>query len=257
MKTIQLCISWLLVTAATSAALAQHNDVLLSIDPEANLVAGLYDFDGGTVQSLGDRVFEGEFEGPFSNVWTIDEPGFNALSSNVSGLPAGYTTLPGSTPVSFDAKAFTIGSSTANLWHWDGSGAVDFTPVTSPTVLQISKSPTAVFSAILDGTASDVTGFVIDTTSTLGFLHKHIDFSVYNSDLTAPDTGFYLWSLVLEVSELQSQPLFFVHGLGIEDEEAHEAAIEFVRNTFIPEPNSFVAMAGLCLAVLLRRRRGR
>ncbi|MBI1335902.1 MAG: PEP-CTERM sorting domain-containing protein [Phycisphaera sp.] len=244
----------LMLTCAIGTARAEHADALIAIGPSNPLATGQYDFDGGNVVNLDTRVYEGEFEGPFGNVWTIDEPGFNALSSSLGGLPAGYSTLPGSTSVSFDALAFTLGSSTSNLWHWDGAGGVNFTPVTGPTVLEIAKSPTVIFSSILDGSATDVTGFVIDTTGSDGFLHKHIDFSVYNTDASAPATGFYLWSLEIHVGSLVSEPVYFVHGLGTYDEEAHEAAIEHVQSNLVPEPTSSALLAFLAGAVVLNRR---
>lgn len=253
MKTMHTLTAVLVLSAAAGPTLAQHADALLAVDPDGKLVTGQYDFDTGSVLNVGTRVYEGEFEG-FGNIWTIDEPGFNAISNTSSGLPSGYTTLPGSTAITFGANAFAIGSTTSNLWHWDGSGSVSFAAVTSPTQLEISKAPAAAFSAILDGSSSGVTGFAIDTTTADGFLHKHIDFTVSNTDATAPDTGFYLWSLTLDVGSLSTDPVYFVHGLGIDDEEAHEAAIGFVETTLVPEPSSAAFLAGAGLLGLRRRR---
>ena len=240
------------LTVSAIPALA-HTDALLAIDPDGKLVTGEYD---GAVQSVDTRVFEGEFDGPYSNVWTSAEPGFNALPTSNSGLlPAGYTVLPGSASVTFDAKTFSISGDTSNLWHWDGSGSVSFAPVTGTTQLEISKSPSAVYSSILDGSATDVSGFEIDSTDSNGLLHKHLDFTISNTDASAPATGFYLWSMTFEVGALESDPVYFVHGLGLEDEEAHEAAIAFVESTVVPEPTSALLLAGLGGLAMLRRRR--
>ena len=90
--------------------------------------------------------------------------------------------------------------------------------------MEISKAPSAVFSSLLDGSASDVGGFVIDQTNAEGFLHKHIDFTISNTDASAPADGFYLWSLTISAGALETDLLYFVHGLGAHTEEKHEDA---------------------------------
>lgn len=243
-----VCTAALLSAFAGSALAGEgHVDGLLLINPDGKLVTGGYDFENATVESVNTRVYEGEFDAFGSS----DEPGFNAVSNTNTSLPAGYTTLPGSTAVSFNANAFSIGASTANLWHWDGIGAVNFAPVSSPTQLQIVESA---FSSILNGSASDVAGFVIDTTSASGFLHKHITFNLSNTDASTPDGGFYLWSLTLSVGQLSSDPAYFVHGFGEHNEIAHEAAVDFIQSTVVPEPSS-LALLSLGGLALMRRRR--
>ena len=153
-----------------SFAQAQHADLLLIRDAAGNLLTGQYDFDSGQVVNTGTRVYEGEFDA----FGTSDEPGFNALSS--SNIPTGFQSLAGNTAVSFDANSFQVGSASANLYYWDGQGEVNFTAATNS--LTISKAPSAIFSALLDGSDSDVDGFDIATTSSDGFLHKHIDFGL-------------------------------------------------------------------------------
>ena len=250
----------LTASAAAGHAGAQHADILLVVNPGGNLVAGQIDIGSTSVLDVDTRVYEGEFEGPFNNIWTTDEPGFNALSSGNTGLlPAGYTTLPGSTSVTFDANAITLNAGTANLWHWNGLGEVNFAAVADPTVLEISNNfsiPT--FPSItLDGSGAGVTGFEIDATGPSGDLHEHTNFRVYNTDASAPDTGFYLWSLTLHAGAgLQTDPLYFVHGLGIEDEVAHEAAIGYVEASLVPEPGSAVLLM-LGVTGLLARQRPR
>ncbi len=236
-----------------------HADALLIMDPSGKLVTGEYDFEDDILLGVGARVYEGEFEGPFDGIWTTDEPGFNAMSSTNPQLPAGYSALPGDAPASFNANTMGIDGQTSNLYYWDGTGEVSFAPV-SGTVMEISKAPTATFSAILDGGSSPVSGFEINTTDSDGFLHQHIDFSVFNTDATDPANGFYLWSLTLTVGDsaisvpASTEPLFFVHGLGFEDEVAHEAAIDYINANLVPEPTSvgLIALGGLAM---LRRRR--
>ncbi len=236
----------LLLTAG--AAQAQHADALLVITPGDQLVTGLYDFGSNTLVSTDTHVLEGEFDA----FGTIDEPGFNALSSGNAQLPAGYSTLPGSTAVDFVGKAFSIGAQTSNLWFWDATGPVVFTPVTDGTILNVSKAPAVSFSANLDGSASDVPGFTIDTTAADGFLHKHIDFSII--DATTAAEGFYLWSFEISAGSYTSDPVYFVHGLGDHDEELHEEAIEYVETNIVPEPASLAMLASGAVCLLRRKR---
>ena len=223
---------------------AEHADLLLIRDVAGNLITGQYDFDSGQVVNTGTRVYEGEFD----VFGTSDEPGFNALSS--SNIPVGYQPLAGNTAVSFDANSFQVGSVSANLFYWDGQGAVNFTAATNS--LTISKAPSAVFSALLDGSDSDVDGFDIATTSSDGFLHKHIDFGL--SDISSSANGFYLWSLSFQSGNAISDPAFFVHGFGLEDEEAHEAAVDWVGSNIVPTPGTMAMVLGFSFCGVSRRR---
>lgn len=228
----------------SSIAIAQHADLLLIRDDAGNLLTGQYDFDSNQVVSNDTRVFEGEFD----LFGTSDEPGFNALSG--SNIPAGYQALDSNSAVSFNANAFTIGTTTANLYHWDGNGPVKFTQASN--ALTISKAPSAIFSSTLDASASDIAGFEIDTTSSDGFLHKHIDAAL--TDISESAEGFYLWSLSLKINSDSTQPIYFVHGFGTEDEEAHEAAIDWVSSNIVPAPSTLALLLGFP-AMTTRRRR--
>jgi len=255
-------ITGMLVSALTVSAIAEeeaHIDAFLAVDPSGKLITGGFDFDTSAIDNLNTRVYEAEFEGPFGadGVWTTDEPGFNAISNTTPGLPDGYSTLPGSTSVTWNANAFEIDSIGSNFWFWDGSGEVNFAPVVAPTVLEISKAPAAAFSEILDGSDVDVTGFEIDESGADGFLHKHIDFSVFNTDASDVTAGFYLWSLTINAGDLATDPLYFVHGLGLENEEAHEAAAEFIESTLVPEPASAMLVAAGATLLVRRRRSAR
>tara|TARA_R110000868_G_scaffold411617_1_gene706381 strand:+ start:483051 stop:483779 length:729 start_codon:yes stop_codon:yes gene_type:complete len=227
-----------------SIASAQHADLLLIRDNAGNLLTGQYDFGTNQLVNTNTRVYEGEFDA----FGTSDEPGFNALSA--SNIPSGFQALSGSTPVSFDANSFQIGGQSANLYHWDGAGAVNFTA--SSNALTISKSPSAIFSSLLDGSDSDVNGFDIDTTSSDGFLHKHMDAGL--SSISSNDYGFYLWSLTINVNDASTQPIFFVHGFGLEDEIAHEAAIDWVSANLVPAPSTLALLLGLPAMTASRRR---
>jgi len=228
----------------STLASAQHADLLLIQDDAGNLLTGQYDFNSGQILNTNTRVYEGEFD----LFGTSDEPGFNALSQ--SNIPTGFQALAGNTALNFDAHSFTIGTTTANLYHWDGTGQVNFTAANNS--LTISKAPSHIFSSLLDATDTDVAGFDIGTTTADGFLHKHIDFAL--SDISTNANGFYLWSFDLTVGGLAADPIFFVHGFGIHNEPAHEAAVDWVNTNIVPAPSTLALLLGLP-ALTSRRRR--
>ncbi len=215
------------IGGAACSASAQHVDMLLLVDGNGDLVTGEYDFDTFMIANTDTRVFEAEFD----IFGASDEPGFNALSA--PQVPMGFSALPANSDVVFIGKAIEIDSITSNLWHWDATGSVSFSPIAAGTILSVSKAPSVIFESILDGSASDVAGFSINPTDSQGFLHKHVDFTVIDVN-TAP-TGFYLWSFQLEVGGLTSEPVFFVHGLGEHPEELHEQAVDWVQANLVDE----------------------
>ena len=245
--------------AGTAVAEEEAHVDLLMLVKDGKIVTGGFDFDTTTVVSTDSRIYEGEFElGPFNiggNVWqyTVDEPGFNALSTE--NVPAGFSALPFSTDVTFTAKTFEIDGVGANLWYWDGVGAVDFAPASGVT-WEFSKAPSAAFSVSVDGSDADVAGFVIDTTSATGFLHKHLDFTLEGTGVTAEDaipSGFYAVAMELSANPV-SDPIFFIHGAGTHTEIQHEAAVDYFTDNVVPEPASLGLILAGALAAMRRRR---
>lgn len=233
-----------ILALASGAAHAQHADLLLIKDDAGNLLTGQYDFDSGEIVNTDTRVYEGEFD----IFGTSDEPGFNALSA--SNIPTGFQALNPNSAVSFSASSFQIGTTSANLYYWDGQGEVDFS--SAANTLTISKAPSNIFSAVLDGSDTDVNGFDIATTSSDGFLHKHIDLGL--TDISSSANGFYLWSLSIQSGLDSTDPIFFVHGFGTEDETAHEAAIDWVGANLVPAPGTLAVLLGLPMMSTRRRR---
>ena len=217
----------LAVLAASTAAHAtdQHNDVLLLINGDGELVTGVVDFDAGTVTAVDERIFTDEFD-PFC---TTDAPGFNALSSGDARMPAGFSALPSGTVVSFDALAFTLDGADANLFFWDGTGAPAFAPATQVD-LEASKSPAFIFNALIDGSANDVAGFDIDTAASSGFVHKHVDFILL--DLNAP-SGVYVFSLGVTAGPLTADPIYIAHAWGTAGGAQLDAARAAIQSQLI------------------------
>lgn len=204
------------------------------------------------------QVYEGEM--PAASYFT-DDPGFNNDESD--DFPAGIATLTPDTALNFNIKAVApIGGGTAaNLFFWDGSGAAAFTPVSDGTTLTVSKAtgPTSSLTAVADGSANDVSGFTMDTTSSTGKLHKHIDFFMLDSigGIDSIADGLYVLPLELTQSELDnSDPFFIVFATDGIDESVHEAGVDWVAANLVPEPTSLALLGLGGLALIARRRRG-
>src|SRR5882757_5876629 len=61
-----------------------------------------------------------------------DDPGFFAISgTRIGDFPAGATALTANAPVTIHFPAFTVGGHTDSLFFWDGSGAVNFQPIST------------------------------------------------------------------------------------------------------------------------------
>lgn len=226
-----------------------HVDALLVVNPAGGLSTGGFAFAEGEVENVDTRIYEAEFD----EFFTTDEPGFNAVGNAQAGqLPAGYSQLPGNTAVTFTGNAFSVDGVSANLFHWDGTGAVDFAPVTDGTVLNVTKIGPA--PAVFDGSDTDVTGFTIETTDSEGFLHKHIDFTLDGPGTDDPADGFFAFALTLEAGSLSSEPTFFINGAGEHTEVQHEAAVDYFAANVVPEPASAVLLGSLGVLALRRRR---
>jgi hypothetical protein len=179
------------------------------------LLTGAWDHDTSEVTSLDRRVFSAEFGEDPAFPFSTDEPG---IGSNLVG-----TTL-------------TMGLS-PTLGAWNGSG-FDF--ATSELMGEYGGQS---FQTGSGGSFS----FLV----TQG-LDLHAEFTLFGPGLTDPANGIYLATFEFSAAGLgTSQALWVVYNLGM-DEEAHEAAIEWVEANLVPAPG---AMMLLGLAGLAGRRR--
>lgn len=224
-------------------AQAQHVDILVARDTTGTkLVSGSADISNGNYV-VGARVFGAEFgEDPLLPHLASD-PGYNAVTNPTGGLA-----LPGNTSLNFNFKNITIGSAQSNLFYWDGTGSVNFSPVSAGQTLTASKS--GGFSATVDGSPLDVTGFTINPTSSTGFVHKHLDFELTGNGGNPAD-GIYLVSQQFQMTSLQaSDPIFLVFNSGM-TELIHDDATQWVQTnlTPVPEPSWLLLISALGLTV--------
>ena len=260
-----LCAASMLALLPAFAA-AQHSDVLLRSDGAQVVIGAAADLDaeeGGPFFDLETNVFEAVLlnpevpSPPFFPDFETDEPGFFTSPS----VPVGQN-LPANSLVTLTPSAFSVGAGNDTLHFWDGSGEVDFQPI---SVAQ----PGVTFEAVEDEP------LLVDD---VNFLDGHPIWSLFGG---AAD-GVYLTSYTASAPGLEASDPFFLVFLAESDlmlesqaeavEEAleeleengtpaivggidfsfFEEAVEFVEA--IPEPTSLV-LAALGLGVIATRRR--
>lgn len=275
LSTIALAAPLIVALAAEIPAGETHFDVFVTASG-TSLVIGGYDDAAttATVPTAQMRVFGGEVvpatgtSAPYESA-SPGDPGFRAatqtfLNNPALTTPAGtYTALPPSTPLTFSFLPITIGSDTRNLFYWDGSGSVAFAPAASDVALDLTKQGGGGWTQGITGASAGViAGNTIQATSsgaTAGSIHTHLFASIAKAG-GAPDQGFYLYSLELGMTGLQSSDsLYFVYGALdpaalspsqlVDFETAHGLAEVWVENNLaaVPEPSA-LALVGLGLA---------
>ena len=274
-----------LAPVATAAAQGVHYDVFVT-GSGGNIVIGGYD-DAATTATIPDgqmRVFGGEVVPTTGNAAPYEsaspgEPGIRAATQSFLNnpsltTPAGvYTALPAGTPLTFSFLPISIGSDTRNLFYWSGTGSVAFAPVGGDVSLDLAKQGGGGWTVGITGSSAGViAGNTIQVTSSgasPGTVHTHLFTSIGKSS-AAPDQGFYLYSLGLQMTGLSdSEPLYFVYGAldpaamtpqQLTDfEAAHGQAEAWVENNLaaVPEPAGLAgaALASVAAVALLRQRR--
>lgn len=214
-----------LVVGALGAPALAHFDIHLSTDTRVRTGgADLDEMPVGIKPSL--RVFGADLGEAPNPAGFGDEPGFyaDALSANVD---VGFDFL--------DA-----------LRVWDGT---DFDAAASES-LTLSKG---LDSATTPGTPNAFSpGFIFGASDSSGNLHDHMEFA-----LSVPGSvGVYLLTLQMTADEpgvMASKPIFIVLNNG-EDEEIHDAAVEYVEST-IPAPGGVACLGVLVGACSIRRTR--
>lgn len=277
MKRFIILVSIGSVFSASTIAEEGHVDVMpvAVIGDPSRIETGSFDFDGFAVAELPSvRVYENDLEDlPGADLY-VGEAGFTAPSASVAASQlngTGYTNLPGGVDVRFNFRTFNVGGGNvrANLWYWNGIDAngnqdfcddVSFAPA-SGVSLTFDRNA-GLFSASVNGSDQNVSGFVVDTTlfddlntpdDETGFMHLDLDAILDDGDLdelTPIPAGIYAISLEVLAGDIGADPIFWLFnaGLGEEGEPAAECAAEVV-----PEPSS-LALLALGAAAMLRRR---
>ena len=237
--TYQRVLSLVVFTAAVacSASVFAHSDVLLA-DVGGKVAIG-------TAEDIGDPVneslelFPPGTNGAFESIMIagsglVDPPDYESDEPGFYSDPAalGANALPGSAGVTASTTNFTVGAASAELFYWNGGGAVEFDPAPVNTAFEFE--PASNFA----------------TTTSSGFVDGHPEFLLNAVADAVPADGVYLISPVVDVDTLATSDSFFVvllvdalittPELAEEVEEAVEALEEGAPNAEVDFGNGVV-----------------
>jgi len=247
---LALSVAAILSTGSARAGFIDSDILLARNTAGTGLVTGFY-LDQSNTYGMSQRVFGGLLQ-PGS--YDGDEPGIRG----VTVAPPDALTLPASTMVRIDLLPITIGVTSSNLFYWDGNGAVDFQNVATGYSLNVNAI--GGYSLTADGTNTTIidqsaNGFV--TTGNGGFIHRHADFTLSNSNGT-PAEGIYLISLGFRMpttSLTPADPVYNLLATSTIDDLTRVTAAEWVNVNVasVPEPSS-MALLGFAAAGFLGRK---
>jgi hypothetical protein len=252
------------------AAGAGHFDIFMA-ESGGQVVTGGYDFDDNEVVET--RIFEAEMQAELGQ-FVADEPGVVSGNPSPSTMPAGWSPLPSVPPrnVGFNLLT-TLGY---NLLFWDGIGDdvndVTLGPVGGSEVMVVKQTGCFLCStAVADGGASPVAGFVFDTTASP--VHEHPEFFLLGDATPTPDAvtqGVYVLTWQATVQGLAaSDPLWIVFGAFDPDsfpdltpeefdeflEGRIELAASYIELNVIPEPGTLLLLGAGLLGLAAHGRR--
>jgi hypothetical protein len=264
-KVFALC-----AVACFTAGAAAHSDVLLRAQGGKVVIGAADDLaaeEGGPFFDLDTKVFEGVFINPamptppFGYDFERTEPGF----FSAAGLPVGDD-LPANADIALSLSSFSIGAANDLAFYWDGTGEVDFQPLSiaqpgvSFTFAPMSPTPFASTDGSgavddhplfgLTGGAADGVYLVSPVVSVTGLIDSDPFYMVWlaSSVLVDDETAEELEG-ALELYE-EGGPDPIVGGVNF---AFFEEAVEFVGA--IPEPSTaLLAMLATAVVGVTRRR---
>ncbi|MGI9455234.1 MAG: hypothetical protein ACR2NU_01660 [Aeoliella sp.] len=193
--------------------------------------------------NLEERIFEGDLETDSisgNNIYSTTEPGFFNAGSNSPGL-LGATNPAGSLPLTpgesfvVNNVPFDLDGLTADLFYWNGAGAVTFADSSADLVITQTDAIAA-----SDGSIDDHPIFDIDDPASL--------------DL--PAGGIYLAPMTVELNGLTpSDPILVLFVTGAQFEDSVEMAEGFLAARLVPEPSALVIVSLAMVASLFALRR--
>lgn len=236
------------LTGAAAPMAWAHFDFTPRVEGNQVVTGGHDDVEGTDVDIL--RVNGYDFGETPGDPYNIGDPGFNTQ---------GASTFTGASTL----RLAGLPIEGAYLRYWDGTGAPAFDQAPANVSLMLSGSPTRYATFTGDGvtyTPSSPSSLLVGTFSGSGAMHVHLGTSIFADgdqiEGTVPE-GAYL--LAFELSNpgtgvTTSDPLYIVYNNGL-DEEVHDAAMDHVQSTLVPEPATFGALGAGAAGLLMRRRR--
>jgi hypothetical protein len=248
--------------AISDGATAQHFDIFIS-RPAAGTktIVGGADVGSATYDDT-TRVFEVEL-GTVAGEYLALEPGANHpnLNDPVTAYPSSAAGLQPGDELLLEEQDFSVNSNVDDLFYWNGTGHVSFSPATAD--FRMDGSDPLGSTAGLGGAFDDHPFLVVDSAAIPGVYLASLRGTVVGIDPSEPiylvmGSEDLITAEFLEISDSEFTALS-------EDEldEALEAVIETAAtyvesNLVVPEPASLVivAAAGCCLAGYRLRRKG-
>lgn len=248
---------WLVIAGTASG---QHFDIFLARPATGSqTVIGGADVDGQVFDGV-TRVFESEL-GALGGEFISLEPGVNHpnLNNPPSAYPSSASGLQPGDVLRLKARDFSVGCVVSDLFYWNGTGTVSFSPAAADFRID-DADPLGATAGV--GGAFDEHPFLVVGDDSLPGIYLASAFGVVN-ELDASDPIF----IVMGTEELITAEFLGISQQEFEmltDEELEEAldavidpAVHYVQNNLIPEPDTILVAMMACGLIPTLRLTGR